>query len=257
MSFYEPKRRMKSVSSVDHVGLTTGTVVENHDDEHPGMVKVELPIRAEGMGVTEWVQVATPYAGAGRGLYLHPEVGDTVVVGFLGGDDRAPVVLGTIWEAEVELPEGAVDKDNKFKRFRSREGSMITFTDESGKEQIETVTPGELSITLADEPQTITLKDSGGSNQMVINAKDGKLTLDAEKNITLTCGNCSIEMDGNGGTITIKADNVKINASSAAEFKGMTTDIKGSTTNVKADGNLTAQASGITTVKGSLVKING
>jgi len=255
MSFF-PQNRSKSISSEIHAQLTTGVVVENYDEEHPGMVKVNLPIRTEGLGTTDWIQVVAPYSGEGRGLYLHPEVGDTVVVGFIGGDDRNPIVLGTIWEAGVEFPEEAVDADNKFKVFRSKQGTKITITDEEGKEKIETLTPGGLSVTMADEEQSITVKDSDGTNQVIINAKDGKVSVDAGQTILLTCGSSSIEL-AQDGTITIKGATVNVEADQTAKVKGMTVNVEGTTTNVKASGNLTLEASGVGNLKGTTVKING
>ena len=42
-------------------------------------------------------RVVAPGAGADRGLQLPYEVGDEVMVAYLGGDPRFPVVVGGVW----------------------------------------------------------------------------------------------------------------------------------------------------------------
>ena len=43
--------------------VTTGKVVENWNEKHPGMVQVEIFLGENGKNRTDWVRVAQPYAG--------------------------------------------------------------------------------------------------------------------------------------------------------------------------------------------------
>ncbi len=49
-------------------GITTGVVTENWDADgkHPGMVKVQVFLEEENKTMTDWMQVAQPYAGRDR-----------------------------------------------------------------------------------------------------------------------------------------------------------------------------------------------
>src|SRR5690348_6368047 len=52
-----------------------------------------------------WARVAVPFAGGNRGAFFIPDVGDEVVVAFLGGDPRHIVVLGSLWNGQDQAPE--------------------------------------------------------------------------------------------------------------------------------------------------------
>ena len=40
-----------------------------------------------------------------KGNYILPEVDDEVIVGFLDGDPRDPVIVGTLWNGKDRPPE--------------------------------------------------------------------------------------------------------------------------------------------------------
>lgn len=233
-----------------------GKVTENYDKDHPGMVKVDLYLREDGQGATEWVPVLMGYAGKKHGAYMLPEVGDIVVIGFLGGETGAPVVLGSLWHIGDEMPESTVEDKNNFKSLTTREGLTVTILDESGKVKVEVKTPNELTLTMDDDAKVITLKDKDGKNKLEISNQDGKVTIEAEKGIELKSGGATVTLDGNGNSVSIEATDVTAEASAGLTLKGNTTDLKGTTTTVESTGTLDVKASGMTNVKGSMVKIN-
>ena len=84
--------------------VTTGKVVKNWDDKHPGMVQVEIFLGEGGKNRTDWVRVAQPYAGKEFGFYFLPEV----------GDEDGDIAPGTLFEKLPEdwvCPECAEGKD--------------------------------------------------------------------------------------------------------------------------------------------------
>ena len=75
-------------------GVMVGLVTDLEDPEGLNRVRVSYPVLAEQ---EYWAHLATPMAGADRGIVLNPEVGDQVLVSFLQGDIRYPYILGCVW----------------------------------------------------------------------------------------------------------------------------------------------------------------
>jgi len=140
-----------------------------------------------------WARVACPFAGNNRGAFLIPDVGDEVLVSFVNGDARFPIVLGGLWNGQSTAPEQISNGRNLRKVIRSKNGVKLTLEDEDGQEKFIAETPGGQRITLQDGPGKITIEDSNGN---------------------------SIEMETAGITIT-GAAKVTVNAPQVAVSAGM------------------------------------
>ena len=81
--------------------------------------------------------------------------------------------------------------------------------------------------------------------------KNGEITIQAEKKITLKAGsNAAVVLDGTGGMISAEGK-------TKLELKGAQIGMEASgQCEIKASGQLTLQASGLANLKGSMVKIN-
>ncbi len=237
--------------------VTTALVKENWNKDYPGMVKVEMFLGETGKNITGWVPVMSMYGGKNFGYYALPEVGSEVVVAFNMGDRNCPIVIGTLWNNNNTLPpETATDK-NLIKRFKTKGGCEVVFNDEEGKQKIEVKTPGGFGVTIEDEAKSITLHDSAGNNAITINEKDGIVNIKAGKKITLSVGGSDVvTLDGSGKSATIKTNNVKLEAAQNLQLKGQSDQIEGSMIKINAQGNMDISSSGMTQVKGSMVKIN-
>src|SRR4051794_17462840 len=90
-----------------HYGLHYGVVCQNKDTEQSlNRVKVKFPWLDQGdTDQTHWAQLLTPMEGGKHGWYNLPEIDDVVVVAFIQGDFRQPVVLGGVWSATDKSPE--------------------------------------------------------------------------------------------------------------------------------------------------------
>src|SRR4029079_19624165 len=126
-----------------------------------------------------WARLATLDAGKSRGTYFRPEIGDEVVVGFLGDDPRNPVVLGMFHSSAKPAPEAAKD-DNHHKGYVSREKMKFTFDDE--KKVIVLETPGGNKMTLSEEEKGVVLQDQHG-NKITLN--DSGMLIESVKDLTL------------------------------------------------------------------------
>jgi phage baseplate assembly protein V len=94
------------------------------DRDNNGQVRLTYPWLDESLR-SDWVPVAAPMAGGGRGLFMMPETGDEVVVAFQHGDLDHPIVLGFMWNGADKPPAA----DPRERTIRSKNGHSIRFVD--------------------------------------------------------------------------------------------------------------------------------
>ncbi len=141
-------------------------VVSVEDPDQLARVKVRL-FTVDPDGAAEiWARVAVPFAGAGRGALLIPDVDDEVLVTFLAGDPRFPIVLGGLWNGAARPPETFAGSRVDRWSFTGRAGTRIAIVeDREGAAKIEFQTPGGVSGTLTDEGGgRVQFEDSAGSS---------------------------------------------------------------------------------------------
>ncbi len=149
------------------------------DNYKQGRVPVTVPaIQTDKPGLL-WARVASPDAGKQRGFCFMPEAGDEVLVGFLAGDPRHPVVIGSLHGSKNTLPDGFTD--NKKKGIISKGDVRVVFS-EADKPSVTISTPGGRSVVLDDDGQTITVKDKN-NNTITLDAKG--ISIDSGKDLIL------------------------------------------------------------------------
>lgn len=214
-------------------GLQIGTVVRLAQDP-AGEERIQVRIgtldnNANGI----WSRVACLDAGAERGTFFRPELGDEVIVGFINDDPNDAVVLGMLNSSAKKAPLDANDENDE-KGIFTRSRMRIHFNDKTKTITIDT--PAGNSITLDEAGQTVEILDQN-SNKISLGSTGVKFS--SPKNIDIEAGM----------NLTVKA--------------GASLSIGGASLGVKADGSVSIEgamasinASGITEIKGSLVKIN-
>lgn len=252
-------------------GFLLGTVRENWDSKHPGMVRVELILSESGKNVSDWIPVATPYGGKDFGQYFLPEIGDQVMVAFHGGHPDCPVVIGSLWNKQNTPPRDTPNEKNTTKMIRTKGGHTITFSEEKDKETLTIQTPGNLTICLDDENQQAIIQDKDGNNGITIDAKNGTIILNADKKIQCRVkGKDMLVLDGEGKKAVLEADTINCEAAQTLKLKGQSaslegntlnakgqnTTVEGSSLNLKGQGSIKAESSGILQLKGAMAKIN-
>lgn len=186
------------------LGVYTALVTDVQDPDGQGRVRVRLPWASDpdGQLYETWARLATPMAGAGRGVWLIPEPDDEVIVGFVGGDRSQPIVLGATWNGRDAPPE-TMDAGNNIRSITSRSGIRLTFDDTDGAVSVTVETPGGQVITCTDSPATIELRDSGGNivkleSSGVSITTSGRLSVQAStvefsaSSVTMNCGTMSV-----------------------------------------------------------------
>lgn len=239
-------------------GVITGLVKENYDKEHPGMVKVEFFLGEKGKNETEWIPVATPYAGKDHGMYALPEVGSEVVLAFQMGNRSLPIVIGCLWNKKNPYPKETVKDKNVVKKMRTKGGCEIIFSDEDKKEQIQIQTPKKLKVVLEDEKETIKITDKDGKNGVQIDTQKGEMTFLAEKSVTVTVnGQKMAVLDGKAKSIQFSAGKINFKGEQSIGAKAPNIKLEANASvGIKGNASVKVESSGTTQVKGSLVQIN-
>src|SRR5262249_49783281 len=125
-------------------------------------------------------RVMAPAAGARRGLFALPEVGDEVVVAFELGDTNLPVILGGVWNGESPAPSQAKPSpDNNVRTFVSRSGHELTFDDTPGAESVKLKSKSGHTITLDDRPALgkVTVQSKGGRSIVLDDTPPGSASI--------------------------------------------------------------------------------
>ena len=174
-------------------GVLPAIVVDNRDPEGIGRVQVQIA----GEGAAAWARIATLMAGAKRGTWFIPEVGDEVLVAFGPGDARQPYVLGGLWSLGSPPPE-TMDANNTKKVLRSRNGVKITLDDQNGQESFIVETPGGQKITLKDGPGSIEITDSNGNS---VKLEPSGISVNASAKVTINAS----QVEVNASMVTVNA----------------------------------------------------
>jgi uncharacterized protein involved in type VI secretion and phage assembly len=232
------------------LGVTVAIVTNNKDPDEVGRVKVKFPTLS-GDVESAWARLVGVGASAGAGLMVVPEINDEVLVGFQDGDLRFPYVLGGLWSVKKKPPATSTDflQSSKVVQWglTTKGGHSMQFVEGTSDDK------SHFTVQLADKKTTLRL----GKDKVEIIANDGKP-------IELKNNRASIVLAANGD-ITIKGSNVTIEATQALKATGLPVEIKSNsalkaeaaaTLELKGGATAKLESSGITEVKGSMVKVN-
>lgn len=172
-------------------GFLARVVAVNDPDNHN-----RIQVRVYGVdGVPDqdgavWARVAVPFAGSSRGAFFIPDVGDEVLVVYLSGDSRFPVVVGGLWNGHDQAPDAFGGSGNSVDRWTitGKAGTKIAIIEDSSGPTIQFTTPGGLTGTMTDSSQSIEFHDFN---------------------------NTSVKIDGSGVTIDAPTATVQVTAAAS------------------------------------------
>ena len=186
-----------------------GEVVSVQDPDNQSRVQVRLfsfdgPADQDG---PIWARVAVPFAGAGSGAFLLPDVGDEVLISFVQGDSRLPIVVGGLWNGAAQAPEQlGGDRTDRWSLV-GKAGSRIAIVE---------ATPGNATISFETaNGVTGTLTDSGGG-QIELKAAGNTITIDSGGVSVQATAQVSVQ----ASQVEVKAGQVTVNAA-VSNFSGM------------------------------------
>lgn len=186
-----------------YYGVVQALVVENEGDDE-GQVKLKFPW-FDDTTVTDWVRVSQLYAGNGYGSVFVPEKGDEVLVAFVHGDMRYPIVLGGLYNGEDKPPTARTDgRDQKI--IRTRHGHEVLLDDTESKAAVRITSAAGHVVELDDQSKAIKITAAEGGSVTV--TAQGDITLKAPK---VTVDSPSIDLGG-GATEPLVLGNALLQA---------------------------------------------
>lgn len=205
-----------------YFGVYEALVTAVEDTAKEGRVQVKFPWFDDKLA-TEWCRVRQSYAGNDYGSFFIPEVGDEVLVAFVQGDMRFPIILGGLYNGQDKPPTSRSQQqdqkmirtkgkheillddspDQKRVRIKTEKGHTIDLNDQDKK--IVITSKENHSITLDDQGKKATVKTSGGPKVEID---------DAAKKITIDTNGKSVTIDGNSGTITLTGMTIVLSGTS-------------------------------------------
>lgn len=184
--------------------ILTGLVTQLQEDpDNLNRIKVKIAGWKDAQEEV-WARLATAYAGDQYGMVLLPEIGDEVIVAFIGNDFDVPVVLGSAFSPKLP-PHTEFKDDNYDKVFITKKGMKWAWNDEKAIHVIST--PAGNKIVISEDEKSITIQDQS-SNKIVMN--DSEINLTGSKDIVIKA-NANVKIDGVA---------VEINATGNIKLKG-------------------------------------
>ena len=282
---YRPLRRTPepSVRGVQLATVTGPAGDEIFTDKY-GRIKVQFHWDREGKNDASsscWVRVATYWAGKQWGAIHIPRIGQEVIVDFEEGDVNHPIVVGSVYNADLMPPYTLPDnKTQSGIKSRSSKGggpdnfNEIRFEDKKGSEEVyvhaekDLVTYVENDETrTVDHDRTTTIKNNEtktvteGNESTTIKKGDrtlevtmGKQTHTIQGNMTCEVkqGNQSTTIDMGNKSTKIKMGNMdtKLDLGASTEEAMQSIELKVGQSSIKVD------QTGVT-IKGMMIKVEG
>jgi uncharacterized protein involved in type VI secretion and phage assembly len=188
-------------------GAQLARVVSVQDPQSLSRVQVQLLGPDADDEAPIWARVAVPFAGDNHGAFLIPDVDQEVLVLLVGGDARAAVVVGALWNGATGIPETIGGQNVDRWTLTGKNGTRIAIVEaSSGQEKVEIETPAGVKATLTDEA-------------------GGKITLEAAGNtITMDTQGVSVQAGAKvsvtAGQVEVSAGQVSVNAG-LSQFSGV------------------------------------
>jgi len=148
-----------------------------------------------------WARVAVPFAGNNKGAFLFPDAGDEVLVIYLSGDSRFPVVIGGLWNGQDSAPDsfgGSGDSVDRW-TFTGKAGTKIAIVEDSTGPTIQFTTPAGLSGKMTDSDGSIEFHDANetsvkiDSSGVTINAPTAEVQVTAASGVTVTAAQVTVD----------------------------------------------------------------
>jgi phage protein D/phage baseplate assembly protein gpV len=199
-------------------GLVPAIVSDVRDPLKSGRVRVTLPWLSKDF-TSGWARTVHTGAGRDRGVFVLPEVGDEVLVGFSGGDLDTPYVLGGLYNGKDTPPALAAP----------------VIDDASGEIGVRAmVSRTGHRLELVDSPRGDAVLLSTGTGKLLLKLDGAKNTVELTSAGPVKISGMGVTVDAGAGLLDLKGAQVKIAGQTTAELT----------------------AGGALTVRGGIVRIN-
>ena len=204
--------------------LWAHVTANEHDPLHQGRIQVEFEwehMDPQPSAARAWLHTLTPYGGGSggakstgyTGFYSVPEVGERVLVEFLGDWDSEAVVIGGIREGGV--PDAHNQK--RTKRWRTPEGNAIAMHSHGplSNVRLETKNKIMLATEVGEKHNSVTLINGSHAKDVLHMERQGDYS-------RLYLNSNNVVHVGADGQVHIVSDRITISAKSDLQFRAKT-----------------------------------
>jgi type VI secretion system secreted protein VgrG len=254
---YRPRRTTpKPVVQGSQTAVVVGPSGEEIFTDKYGRVKVQFHWDREGKNDDAsscWIRVGTSWAGRNWGAIRIPRIGHEVIVDFLEGDPDQPIVVGSVYNADMMPPwDLPGNKTRSGVKSRSSKGggppnfNEIMFEDKKGGELLKIHAERNQSISVeADETHTVGNDRSKSISRDETTSIGRNRTENVAENETITVGVNRTITIGATETRTIgAAEVVSIGAAFALTVGAAQTVTVGASSTTNVGGNDSTQVAG-------------
>ena len=248
--FSKNNEKLKSLSDeIKGLHLAKITDIEK-DPKNQYRVKVVIPELLEiGNNIWDniyknglWAKLSHTYVSKDSGFFFIPEIGSQVIVSFIGNNPTQPIVLGSLYNSENK-PYQKFNNENFIKSITMEDKMMIEFNTKDKILKVGSVSGNQVLI---DEKNSeIKISDK---NENTFHLSKKGINLNSFKDLTIEAS----------GQINLNAKSkINLNANSDISLKGANIN---NSAKIKfgavASGQAEISSKGVSTIKGSIVKIN-
>lgn len=193
-----------------------------NDPDNAYRVQVEVPLLGASNNLL-WARLASFYASDQVGAVFYPEVGDEVIVGFVNGDPRSAIILGSLYSGSKHVPPLPPDENNSKKGIVTKQKMELLFDEEGPTLTLKT--PAGRQLILDDKGKSVTLEDNLGNSLIMSDSgiaisTSKKVTVSADQGIDLSSSTGNITASASAGSAKVDALQVQLAATEAFKATG-------------------------------------
>jgi type VI secretion system secreted protein VgrG len=276
LPFRPPRNTPKPFVQGSQTAVVVGPPGEEIFTDKYGRVKVQFHWDREGQNDLDsscWVRVGTIWAGKQWGAIHIPRVGQEVLVDFLEGDPDQPIIVGSVYNAEMMPPYKLPDKKTQsgLKSRSTLKGTAenfneLRFEDKKGHEDVyfhaekdfHRVVENDDDLKVGND-QTITVhnnrteKVEKGDEKVTVAKGHRTILVETGNDLhQIKKGNREVQIDMGNDTLTIKMGNqtTKLDLGKSETEAMQSIELKVGQSSVKLD------QTGVT-IKGMVIKVEG
>lgn len=200
-NLYDTLRKIVQQEMARHRSAELAVVQEVHPSD-PNNYACTVVLRD-----TDMVLKQVPLATVRKGVAFVPDVGDLVLVQFIGGQLNAPVITGSLYNDEDRPPKNAEKQAVLELPVGDSDGVRIEVNSDSAKSIVVTI-GSALKMTLIDDDPVVSLDVGDGSAKLSI-ARDGSVKLESGNALEIKAG-ADIKIEASG-QLNLKGSVINLN----------------------------------------------